>query len=109
MADVRKVGVLGCGLMGSGIAEISAKAGLETWVREVSVQMADKGKTSITKSLDKAVEKGKLAVGARDAAMENLKFTTKLEDLKDCDIIIEAVTEDLALKNKMFGTLDNVC
>lgn len=109
MADIRRVGVLGCGLMGSGIAEISAKAGFETWVREVSDQFCEKGKTAITRSLDKAVEKGKLEQGARDAALGNLRFTTRLEDLKECDIVIEAVTEDLALKNEMFGTLDKVC
>jgi 3-hydroxybutyryl-CoA dehydrogenase len=109
MADVRRVGVLGCGLMGSGVAEISAKAGLETWVREINEQLVEKGKAAITKSLDKAVEKGKLEAGARDAALGNLKFTTSLEDLKECDIVIEAVTEDLALKNEMFGTLDKVC
>jgi 3-hydroxybutyryl-CoA dehydrogenase len=109
MGEIRKVGVLGCGLMGSGIAEISAKAGFATHVREVSDQFLEKGKASIRKSLDKAVEKGKLEAGARDAAVGNLNFTTKLEDLKDCDIIIEAVTEDIALKNEMFGTLDKVC
>lgn len=109
MADVRKVGVLGCGLMGSGIAEISAKAGFETWVREVSDEFLEKGRKSISKSLDKAVEKGKLETAARDSAIANLKFTTELTDLKDCDIIIEAVTEDLKLKNEMFGTLDAVC
>ena len=109
MAEVRRVGVLGCGLMGSGIAEICAKAGLETWVREVSDQLVDKGSTSIRKSLDKAVEKGKLEAGARDAAVSQLKFTTSLDDLKECDIVIEAVTEDLALKNEMFGALDKVC
>lgn len=109
MADVRKVGVLGCGLMGSGIVEISAKAGLETWVREVSDEFAEKGKAAIARSLDKAVEKGKLATAARDRALGNLKFTTRLEELNECDLIIEAVTEDLALKNEMFGTLDKVC
>ena len=109
MAEVRRVGVLGCGLMGSGIAEISAKAGFETHVREVNDQLVDKGRASISKSLDKAVEKGKLEAAARAAAMEKLAFTTSLEELKDCDIIIEAVTEDLALKNEMFGTLDKVC
>jgi 3-hydroxybutyryl-CoA dehydrogenase len=109
MPEVRRVGVLGCGLMGSGIAEISAKAGLETWVREVNDQLSEKGKASITKSLDKAVDKGKLESGARESALQQLKFTTSLEDLKDCDIIIEAVTEDLALKNEMFKTLDAVC
>lgn len=109
MGEVNKVGVLGCGLMGSGIAEISAKAGLQTWVREVSDQLSEKGKASITRSLDKAVEKGKLEPAARDTALGNLHFTSKLEDLKECDIIIEAVTEDLTLKNEMFGTLDKVC
>jgi 3-hydroxybutyryl-CoA dehydrogenase len=109
MPEVRRVGVLGCGLMGSGIAEISAKSGLETWVREVNDQLSEKGKASITKSLDKAVEKGKLDKAARDAALGQFKFTTSLEALKDCDIIIEAVTEDLELKNEMFRTLDAVC
>ena len=109
MPEVRRVAVLGCGLMGSGIAEISAKAGFDTFVREVNDQLSEKGKAAITKSLDKAVEKGKLESGARDAALGKLKFTTSLEDLKDCDLIIEAVTEDLALKNDMFKTLDGVC
>ncbi len=107
--EVSRVGILGCGLMGSGIAEISAKAGLETYVREVSEAFVEKGRGSITKSLGKAVEKGKLEADARDAALGKLTFTTSLEDLKDCDLIIEAVTEDLALKNEMFGTLDQVC
>ena len=109
MPEVRRVGVLGCGLMGSGIAEISAKAGLETWVREINDQLSEKGKASITRSLDKAVEKGKLESSAREAALGQLHFTTSLEDLKDCDLIIEAVTEDLELKNSMFKTLDGVC
>jgi 3-hydroxybutyryl-CoA dehydrogenase len=109
MPEVRRVAVLGCGLMGSGIAEISAKAGFDTFVREVNDQLSEKGKTAITKSLAKAVEKGKLESGARDATLGKLKFTTSLEDLKDCDLIIEAVTEDLALKNDMFKTLDSVC
>ena len=109
MPEVRRVAVLGCGLMGSGIAEISAKAGFDTFVREVNDQLSEKGKAAITKSLDKAVEKGKLESGARDAALGKLKFTTSLEDLKDCDLIIEAVTEDLALKNDIFKTLDGVC
>jgi len=109
MAEVRRVGVLGCGLMGSGIAEICVKAGFDTHVREVSEQLVEKGKASITKSLDKAVDKGKLEASARDAALSKLDFTTDLANLKDCDLIVEAVTEDLALKNEMFGTLDKVC
>src|SRR5687768_10878412 len=109
MAEIRRVAVLGCGLMGSGIAEISAKAGYETWVREVSDDLAKKGKGSIEKSLGRAVEKGKLPAEQRDAAIGLLRTTTELEALKDCDLIIEAVTEDLQLKNDMFRSLDRVC
>ena len=109
MADIRGVGVLGCGLMGSGIAEVAAKAGYETWVREVTPELGERGSKSIRKSLDRAVEKGKLEGGARDEALARLHFTTGLEELAGCGIIIEAVTEDLAAKNEMFRTLDAVC
>lgn len=109
MPEIKRVAVLGCGLMGSGIAEISAKAGFETWVREVNDELAQKGRGSIEKSLSKAVEKGKLPAAERDAAMGRVNTTTDLEALKDADIIIEAVTEDLKLKNDMFKTLDRVC
>lgn len=109
MADIRGVGVLGCGLMGSGIAEVAAKAGYETWVREVTPELGERGAKSIRKSLDRAVEKGKLEGGARDEALARLHFTTALEELAGCGIIIEAVTEDLAAKNEMFHTLDGVC
>src|SRR5688500_6950601 len=109
MAEIKRVAVLGCGLMGSGIAEISAKAGFETWVREVTDEFAQKGRASIEKSLGKAVEKGKLPAADRDAALGRINTTTDLEALKDADIIIEAVTEDLQLKNDMFKTLDRVC
>jgi 3-hydroxybutyryl-CoA dehydrogenase len=109
MADIRGVGVLGCGLMGSGIAEVAAKAGYETWVREVTPELGERGAKSIRKSLDRAVEKGKLEGGARDEALARLHFTSALEELAGCDIIIEAVTEDLAAKNEMFRTLDGVC
>lgn len=109
MTEIRRVGVLGCGLMGSGIAEISAKAGYETWIREVSDELVERGRASITKSLDRAVEKGKLESNVRDEALGRLKFTTRLEELKDVDIVIEAVTEDIDIKNEMFRTLDGVC
>jgi len=109
MAEIKKVAVLGCGLMGSGIAEIAAKAGYETWVRELNDDLVKRGRGNISKSLDKAVEKGKLEASVRDEVMGRLNFTTSLEDLKDCDIIIEAVTEDIELKNEMFRTLDKVC
>ena len=109
MSEIRRVGVLGCGLMGSGIAEISAKAGYETWVRELNDDLVARGRANITKSLDRAVDKGKLESGVRDEVLGRLKFTTALEELKDVDIVIEAVTEDIELKNEMFRTLDGVC
>jgi 3-hydroxybutyryl-CoA dehydrogenase len=109
MAEIRTVGVLGCGLMGSGIAEIAAKAGFQTRVREVEQAYADKGLAAIRKSLDRAVEKGKLEAATRDEVLGRIHMTTALEDLADCDLIIEAVTEDLQIKNDMFRTLDGVC
>jgi 3-hydroxybutyryl-CoA dehydrogenase len=109
MPDIRRVGVLGCGLMGSGIAEISARAGYETWVRELNDDLVARGRANITKSLDRAVDKGKLDSGVRDEVLGRLEFTTALEALKDVDIVIEAVTEDIELKNEMFRTLDGVC
>ena len=109
MAEITKVGVLGCGLMGSGIAQVAAAAGYTTVVREVAQQFLDKGKAGITKSLDKFVEKGKLTQVDRDATLGRLSFVTDLAALRDCDIVIEAVTEDLELKNGMWRELDGQC
>jgi 3-hydroxybutyryl-CoA dehydrogenase len=109
MAEIRKVGVLGCGLMGSGIAEISAKAGYETFVREINDEAAARGRGMIEKSLGRAVDKGKLEASVRDEIMGRVTMTTALQDLRECDIIIEAVTEDLGVKNGMFRELDGVC
>lgn len=109
MAEIKRVGVLGCGLMGSGIAQVCAAAGYDTLVREVSGEVCERGLGGISKQLGKSVEKGKLAAEERDAIVGRLRGTTKLEDLADCDIIIEAVVEDLALKNEMWRTLDAVC
>jgi 3-hydroxybutyryl-CoA dehydrogenase len=109
MAEIKRVGVLGCGLMGSGIAQVAAAAGYETLVREVSDELCQRGIGGIGKQLGKQVEKGKLAAENRDAIVGRLRGTTKLEDLADCDIIIEAVVEDLEVKNEMWRTLDGVC
>jgi 3-hydroxybutyryl-CoA dehydrogenase len=109
MAEIKRVGVLGCGLMGSGIAQVCAAAGYETIVREVSDELCERGIGGIGKQLGKSVEKGKMTAEDRDALLGRLRGTTKLEDLADCDIIIEAVVEDLALKNQMWQTLDGVC
>jgi 3-hydroxybutyryl-CoA dehydrogenase len=109
MAEIRRVGVLGCGLMGSGIAQVCAQAGYETVVREVSDDLVQRGLGGISKQLGRAVEKGKLDAGEREAILGRLRGTTSLEELRDCDLIIEAVIEDLEIKNEMWRTLDGVC
>jgi len=109
MTDTGRVGVLGCGLMGSGIAQVAAAAGYETIVRDVSQEIWERARGGIEKSLAKLVEKGKLAATDRDAALKRLAFTTTTGDLKDCDIILEAVTEDLVLKNALWSELDRLC
>jgi 3-hydroxybutyryl-CoA dehydrogenase len=106
---ISKVGVLGAGLMGSGIAEVCAKSGYETVVREISEELARKGIGRIESSLAKAVERGKLAAGDRDAARGRLKATTRLEDFGVCDIVIEAVVENLDVKKEIFRELDRIC
>ena len=109
MPEIKTVGVLGCGLMGSGIAQTAAAAGFTTISREVNEQLAEKGRANITKSLDKAIEKGKLDAAGKDKVLGNLRFTTKLADLRDCDIVIEAVVEDLDLKRTTWKELDGIC
>jgi 3-hydroxybutyryl-CoA dehydrogenase len=106
MADITRVGVLGCGLMGSGIAQVAATAGFATVVRDVEAGLLAKGEATIQRSLDKLVEKGKLDRATRDGALARLRFTTEVDDLTDCDLVIEAVTEDLALKNELWRALD---
>ena len=105
-APIARVGVVGGGLMGSGIAQVSAQAGLTTIVRELTEPLCVRARSSVTKSLDKAVEKGKLTTDARAATLDCLTFTTSLEDLRHSDIIIEAVVEDLDVKNALWRELD---
>ncbi|MCH6560625.1 3-hydroxybutyryl-CoA dehydrogenase [candidate division KSB1 bacterium] len=106
---IKKVGVIGAGLMGSGIAQVAAAAGYETVVREVSQELLDKGLSRIDGFLSKSVEKGKLTSEQKAATLKNISGTIQLEGLKDCDLIIEAITEDIKLKKETFGTLDKVC
>jgi 3-hydroxybutyryl-CoA dehydrogenase len=106
---IKTVGVLGAGLMGSGIAEVAAKSGYKTIVREVSEELSRKGRARIEASLARAVEKGKLDGADRDAAKARLTETTRLEDLADCDIVIEAIVENLDTKNETFAALDRAC
>ncbi|MGE5233061.1 MAG: 3-hydroxyacyl-CoA dehydrogenase family protein [Acidobacteriota bacterium] len=105
---IKKVGVLGCGLMGSGIAEVCAKAGYETVVREVNDQLLNKGLERIKGSLAKAVEKGKLDAGERDKVLARLHGTTAFEPLADCDLVMEAIVENLEEKRATFAALDKV-
>jgi len=111
MTSIKTVGVLGAGLMGSGIAQVCAQSGLSTKVREVSDALCQKGKAAIEKSFARAIEKskGKVTAADRDAAMSRLAFTTTLADLADCDIVVEAVVEDLDVKNAMWKELDGLC
>ncbi len=107
--SVNRVGVVGCGLMGSGIAEIAAKSGFDVVVREVNEDFLDTGQGRIRKSMDRAVDKEKMSAEDRDAAWARLSFTTKVADLADCDIVIEAIVEDLEIKNALFRELDDLC
>jgi 3-hydroxybutyryl-CoA dehydrogenase len=110
--EIKKVGVLGCGLMGSGIAQISAMAGFETTVLEVEQKFLDKGFAGIEKSLSKfserPPEKGGITQQQKEQTLARLKATTKAKDLDECDIVIEAIIENLAQKKEMFSGLDAV-
>jgi 3-hydroxybutyryl-CoA dehydrogenase len=106
---IEKVGVVGCGLMGSGIAQVAAQAGCQVTVREVSQQLLDEGLQGIDKNLARLVEKGTLSAADRDQVRGRLRGTTNLEDLKDSDVIIEAIIEQLPAKRELWGALDKIC
>jgi len=106
---IQKVGVVGCGLMGSGIAQVSAQAGFPTVVREVSPEIVDKGLKSIEKNLARLVEKGAVTETQKSEIRGRLKGTTSLDDLKDCDLIVEAIIEQLPAKRELFSALDGLC
>src|SRR5262245_37425024 len=107
--EIRKVGVVGCGLMGGGIAQVCAQAGFETVVREVSQQVLDEGVRRIESILLKDVGKGKLTAEAKQAAMARLQPTTALDALADCQIVVEAIVERLDAKRELFAALDGIC
>jgi 3-hydroxybutyryl-CoA dehydrogenase len=107
--SIRTVGVIGCGLMGSGIAEVCARAGYTTVVRELSDDLLSAGLERVHKSMATAVERGKLAANERESALHNLKGTTRIEDLNGCDLVIEAATENPEIKRRTFTELDQVC
>jgi 3-hydroxybutyryl-CoA dehydrogenase len=106
--DVRKVGVVGLGTMGAGIAQVSVTAGYETVGREIIEEVAERGRATIERYLGRGVEKGRMTEDERDAALRRLHLTTDLSDLSDCDVVIEAVLEELPLKREVFAELDRV-
>jgi 3-hydroxybutyryl-CoA dehydrogenase len=106
--EIRKVGVAGCGLMGSGIAQVAAMAGIPTVVREVSQDALKKGMGGIEKSLAKLEEKGQIPAGHKTATLEKLRTTENLADFADCDLVIEAIIENLDRKRELFSELDRI-
>ena len=108
MAALKTVGVVGCGLMGSGIAQVSAQAGLVTWVREVDKPTLERGLGRIRKFLDDGVAKGKVTAEDRDKVLANIKGTTELRDLAPCELVIEAVVESIEAKREVFQALDKL-
>jgi 3-hydroxybutyryl-CoA dehydrogenase len=108
MKKIKKVGVIGGGLMGSGIAQVSAAAGFPTGVREVSEDLCAKSRQSIEKTLAKGIERGKVTAAERDATLKNLRFVTRLEELADSDLFIEAVIEELNVKNSLWSELNRI-
>jgi 3-hydroxybutyryl-CoA dehydrogenase len=106
--EIRKVGVVGLGTMGAGIAQVSVQAGFETVGREVSAELGEKARERIAHFLGRAVDKERMTADERDAALARLTTTTDLADFADCDLVIEAVLEELPLKRETFGELDRV-
>ncbi len=109
MPDIRKVGVLGAGLMGSGIAEVCAKAGFDVVVREPSEELLAKGRKRIENSLLKAIERGKMDATAGDEIRARLLFSSSLEELSSSDLVIEAIVENLEAKREVYRALDALC
>jgi len=107
--NIKKVGVLGCGLMGSGIAQTAASAGFETTVREVTEELLQKGFAAIEKSLEKFAAKGTITAEQQKQTRDRLFGTTSFDDLSDCDIIIEAIIENLEEKQNTYRQLDALC
>jgi len=107
--DIERVGVVGCGLLGSGIAEVAARANFDVVVREVSEDLIEAGRDRIRKSLDRAVERKKLTGANRDAAWSRLRFSTELSELADRHLVIEAIVEESRTKNELFSALDDLC
>jgi len=107
--DIKKVGVVGCGLMGSGIVQVCAQSGYQVAALEANHELLNKGLRSIDEFMAKGVEKGKISQKDKEATLGRIKGTTDIKDFSDCDLVIEAVTENMDLKKKVFADLDRIC
>ena len=107
--EIQRVGVIGCGLMGSGIAHACARSGVETVVREATPSLLAAGRARLEQGLSKDVSRGKLLEADSEAVKQRLRYSTDLSDLHDCQLIIEAVTENLDVKREIFSALDIIC
>jgi 3-hydroxybutyryl-CoA dehydrogenase len=105
----KKIGVVGCGLMGRGIAEVSAKTGYDVVVSEINSELLNKGMSAVNQSLSKAVEKGKMTEADKDKTLGKIKGTVDMQEFKDCDLVVEAAVENIDLKKKIFIDLDRIC
>jgi len=106
---VKKIGVIGAGQMGHGIALVAAKAGFDVILRDIKDEYVKKGLSKIERFLDKSIEKGKMTADEKKKILSHLKGTTKLEDLKDADLVIEAIFENIKVKKELFQDLDKIC
>ena len=106
---IKKVGVVGCGLMGSDISEVCAQSGYQVVVSEINDELLNKGLASISSSLTRNVKKGRISQAEKEATLARIKGTTHIGELRDCDLIIEAATENLEVKKKIFAELDKIC
>jgi 3-hydroxybutyryl-CoA dehydrogenase len=107
--EIKKIGIVGAGTMGNGIAQVAAQIGCDVIMRDIEDSFVERGIKSIDKFLSKSVEKGKLQAEDKQKIMGRIKGTTNLSDLKDVDFVVEAVIEDLALKKSVFKELDGLC
>jgi 3-hydroxybutyryl-CoA dehydrogenase len=107
--EIKKLGVVGCGLMGSGIAQVCAQSGYYVVVSDINDALLNKGIASISSRLSRDVDKAKLSPEDRDSTLSRIKDTTNIKDFVDCDLIIEAITENMDSKKKIFAELDKVC
>lgn len=107
--EIKRVGVVGCGAMGSGITQVCAQSGYQVVVSEINDELLNKGLTVISNFLAKSVAKGKLSQQDKDATLARIKGTTNTDDFSDCDLIIEVAVENMGLKKKVFTELDKIC